>query len=418
MGKSMKMKKLTAAQFHKELHSYTREELSSLLEGLYHTSPEAANYLNIRLKGAAFESALLEEAKEKLHDCFFTKRGKARLDLQRAKEVIGDFEQAGPGLPGIIDLRLCYLEYGIYIINNYTRLPASLFSSTDRMLQSIGKVFQNIDDPEEGTSLANQFRSRLDHVVKGYNLEEQWFFDQLEKELGEMRWISLSSTGDSLSSASDSLSSASDKEMISISADEYGKSTLAPLTDSAPVLPEEDVTLFYDLWFPLLDFVNEKCHINDLHDLRQQSELDPVEVKDIANALWADVTLIDEYLAGPGASLSSEHKRIVTGWKNCVSGRFVLERHLKKGSILISIEDNAVYQVRGIKSSWEEMFYYIKPPVMVDATLLPYRGIIISDGLVSSMPLMFGGGIKKTFRDQYSAAKARKQIITSLISQD
>ena len=63
MEKSMKMKQLTAAQFHKELHSYTREELSSLLKGLYHTSPEAANYLNIRLKGAAFESALLEEAK-------------------------------------------------------------------------------------------------------------------------------------------------------------------------------------------------------------------------------------------------------------------------------------------------------------------------------------------------------------------
>ena len=100
----------------------------------------------------------------------------------------------------------------------------------------------------------------------------------------------------------------------------------------------------------------------------------------------------------------------------CVSGRFVLERHLKKGSILISIEDNTVYQVRGIKSSWEEMFFYMQPPIMIVATLLPYRGIIISDGLVSSMPLSFGGGIKKTFRDQYNSAKTRKQIITSLPS--
>ena len=402
MGKTIKVKRLTAAQFRKELRSYTREDLSSLLEGVYTTSPEAANYFNIRIKGTDFESALLKEAKENLRDCFYTKRGKAKLNLPRAKEVISDFEKAGPSLTGIIDLRLCCLEYGIDIINNYTRLPSSLFSSTDRMLQSIGKVFQNIDDSEEGTLLADQFRGRLENAVKGYNLEEQWFFDQLEKELREMRWLSASSAGS--------------EEAVSSSVKEYEDSVLAPLTDSAPVLPEEDVTLYYDLWFPLLDFVNERCHINELRDLRQQPELDPAEVKDIADALWADVTLIDEYLAGPGAGLSPEHKSIVSGWKNCVSGRFVLERHLKKGSILISIEDNTVYQVRGIKSSWEEMFFYMQPPIMIVATLLPYRGIIISDGLVSSMPLSFGGGIKKTFRDQYNSAKTRKQIITSLPS--
>ena len=78
------------------------------------------------------------------------------------------------------------------------------------------------------------------------------------------------------------------------------------------------------------------------------------------------------------------------------------------------MDGKSVYQVRGINSSWEEMFFYMQPPVMIDATLLPYRGIITSDGLVSSLPVSFGGGIKKEFREIYSSAKTRKQILTSL----
>ncbi|MGX8715293.1 MAG: hypothetical protein ACSW8A_06025, partial [Lachnospiraceae bacterium] len=75
MGKTTKAKRLTPAQFRKELRNCTREELTALLEGVYNTSQEAANYLNVQVKGIDFESAFLEEAKENLRDCFYTKRG-------------------------------------------------------------------------------------------------------------------------------------------------------------------------------------------------------------------------------------------------------------------------------------------------------------------------------------------------------
>lgn len=391
---------------------------------MYRTSPEAANYLNIHLNGAAFESALLAGAKENLRDCFYTKRGKAKLNLPHAKDVIDDFEKAGPGLASMVDLRLCYLEHGVDIINNYTNVPNTLFNSVDRMFQSVAGIFQKIDDPSEGTALAEKFRSRMKQAVIGLSLENERFFAELEEKLQEVRWISvreIDSTGNSAEGSQPgqgvaAVSADKDKNdaVLSSSAEGFAGASLPPLTDSSPVLPEEDAALFYDLWFPLLDYVNEKRHINDLHDLRLQSELDPAEVKKIANVLWENTDLIDEYLAGPGRELLPEHRSILAGWKHCVTGRFVLERHLKKGSILISMDGKSVYQVRGINSSWEEMFFYMQPPVMIDATLLPYRGIITSDGLVSSLPVSFGGGIKKEFREIYSSAKTRKQILTSL----
>ena len=72
--------------------------------------------------------------------------------------------------------------------------------------------------------------------------------------------------------------------------------------------------------------------------------------------MWENVSLIDDYLSDCGKKLADDHKQIIAGWKNCLQGKFVMERHLKKGTIFISLEDAEVYQIQGIISSWEEMF--------------------------------------------------------------
>lgn len=77
-----------------------------------------------------------------------------------------------------------------------------------------------------------------------------------------------------------------------------------------------------------------------------------------------------------------------------VQGKFMMERHLKKGTIFISLEDEEVYQVSGIISSWEEMFLGAPMPLMLEATFMPFRDVIISDGLVMPYNILVGGGMK------------------------
>lgn len=68
----------------------------------------------------------------------------------------------------------------------------------------------------------------------------------------------------------------------------------------------------------------------------------------------------------------------------------------------------------GIISSCEEMLRYNSPPVVLDATLIPFKDVIISDGLVSVLPVAFGGGYRSSFKEIYMNAKNKGKIHTAL----
>lgn len=172
------------------------------------------------------------------------------------------------------------------------------------------------------------------------------------------------------------------------------------------ILSTEDAKLYYSLWKPLLDYVNKKYKVNDqLPQIAEAEGMDATEVKKVADRLWEDVSVIDDYLAEPDNDLSEEHREIVEGWKRRIMGRFILERHLKKGSIFISIDNNEVYQVSGITTSWEEMFWNRKPPIMLSTVLLPFKDVIIYDSLAMPYNIFIGGNMAKELKGIYMAAK-------------
>ena len=179
-------------------------------------------------------------------------------------------------------------------------------------------------------------------------------------------------------------------------------------------LSEKDGKLFYELWFPLLGYVNEKCKVNKrVKNITNIKSLNPKEIKEIANVLWENVTFIDRYVEERGENLSEDHKEIIVGWKRRVQGNFIMERHLKKGTIFIS-EDEKVYQVSEIISSWEEMYFGVSLPLFMKATFIPFRDVIISDGLVIRYNITIGTNMKKQFQDVYMNAKKNGMVTRSL----
>ena len=186
------------------------------------------------------------------------------------------------------------------------------------------------------------------------------------------------------------------------------------LEEKSMTLSQEDGKLYYKLWLPLLDFVNKKYRVNrKLKNIASAQGLDPADVKEIANRLWDDVSIIDEYLKGC-ENLPEEHKEIVRSWKRRIQGKFMMERHLKKGTIFISMENEEVYQVSGIISSWEEMFYGAPMPLILEATFMPFRDVIISDGLIIPYNIIIGGGMKRMFKEIYMDAKKGGRIRQTL----
>lgn len=90
-------------------------------------------------------------------------------------------------------------------------------------------------------------------------------------------------------------------------------------------LSQEDGQLYYKLWLPLLDYVNKKYCVNrKLKSIATAKELVPAEVKKVANKLWSDVTIIDDYLK-ENKDLPEEHREIIHSWKRRVQGRFMMK---------------------------------------------------------------------------------------------
>ena len=128
-----------------------------------------------------------------------------------------------------------------------------------------------------------------------------------------------------------------------------------------------------------------------------------------------EATLIDDFLNDKASKqLSNEERDIVLGWKKRVRGEFIMERHLKNGSIFIHMETEKVYQISGIRSSYEEIYWSFSLPTMMKMTIIPFKDVIIFDSIAMAYPIVIGSNMKKSFKDIYMNAKKNGEIIRTM----
>lgn len=186
-------------------------------------------------------------------------------------------------------------------------------------------------------------------------------------------------------------------------------------------LSSEDAGDFFRLFFPLLAYVNQAYEISDGLDEQIGTEhLDLKELKKVVNKLWADPSIIDNYMehVREQIGLDKEDQKLLEGWKHPLTGKFVLERHLSRGSIFIDLETEKVYLVKGLTNTWRELLQDAPLPLLMKATLIPFRGNIISDGLIVPNRVSFGLGYREGFRQIYMKAKQDGAILTAFPVED
>ena len=180
------------------------------------------------------------------------------------------------------------------------------------------------------------------------------------------------------------------------------------------VLSKQDAELFFKLWLPLLRYGSEAYDLHAGKLVKPSGGIDLYAAMEVAVAIWEDVTIIDEYLFRR-TDMNQAERDLVLTWKQAIHGRFALERHLRGGSIFISLDNNEVYLVKGITSSWQEMFDGQPMPVILTTTLLPFKGTIITDGLINAGNIAVGPGIRRDLKDTYMRAKDLGRIVKSLV---
>lgn len=181
------------------------------------------------------------------------------------------------------------------------------------------------------------------------------------------------------------------------------------------ILTPQDARRFYATWFPLLYFVNQRRRL--VHDF--PSAYEPVRgmpngTAKLRDALWADDTLREAFIAENPAGLGPTELALVASWKTRVSADFYFFRQFSKYAILISDEEiPRVYGVLGPTASVESSVL-IKPPCLQRTTLLPFEGKIIYDGLLVGYNISFGPSVRARLNEAYLMAQERGTLLTSL----
>lgn len=176
----------------------------------------------------------------------------------------------------------------------------------------------------------------------------------------------------------------------------------------------EDVELYYQLMSHLMRFSH---NLDELFPDREFSEdlhedLSPQEVFQLRAVIYDDPQLIRAYVAKNPDQLNNTSLAIIDSWRFAVRGDFFIERYLKDYAIFL--HESKVYAVRALFDGFDHFFPKAALPIRVKSVLLPFKGGIIYDGQMQSYNIRFGGGIKRSLKNEYMAAKRSNAIICSL----
>jgi hypothetical protein len=178
----------------------------------------------------------------------------------------------------------------------------------------------------------------------------------------------------------------------------------------------DDGKLFYKLYSLLLSFANETFGIvpHSFASIEQYTSL-PVETRlKVRDGLFAKRELIDRFVQENPAELPADELAIVAGWKHALVGQFYIFRYLANYAVFLS-SDKPV-KAYGVLALADPLEAVVGPylPRLYHVVLLPLKGKIIYDGLLSGYNLTFGGGIKRMLNEEYRRAKDAFGVIASL----
>jgi hypothetical protein len=179
-------------------------------------------------------------------------------------------------------------------------------------------------------------------------------------------------------------------------------------------LSRQDIDIFYKLMWSLQFYVKrQRGLLKDVTTIEEYSHLPSEKKLKVRSVLWDNPGLIDAFLQDNPDGLLSAEVDIVRKWKGFVKGSFFILRHLKKHSIFMGDKDK-VYAVVGLQTPIEDVIPSYALPRMVEAILLPFKGLIIYDGMFTGYNISIGGGIRANLNHAYTVAKQKERIIATL----
>jgi hypothetical protein len=184
-------------------------------------------------------------------------------------------------------------------------------------------------------------------------------------------------------------------------------------------LNEQDRAIFFKLYFDLLLCVNKKHKIvKGFYGDRYPKSVDKSDALQVRERLFDNPSWIDEYLAKYGNEFSDEERDVLLSWRDhFIKSNFFVMRNQKKYTVFMLAEGDEttkLYGVVGLNHPISEVLETYRLPAMVNAVILPFRGKIVYDGIMTFNNISFGAGMRGSLNETYRISKEKFGIIESL----
>jgi len=179
-------------------------------------------------------------------------------------------------------------------------------------------------------------------------------------------------------------------------------------------LNEDDLRLFYKLHPSLLLYTNMQLNIvKEIDSLSALMRSDLKLKKEIRDSLYEESDIIDSFISENPFEFNLEEISVIRNWKYFIKDSFIVFNHYKNYSAFYeSGEPGKVYAVLGLT----DPLHLIIPhtPAYVETVLLPFKEVIIYDGIVAPYSISFGRNIRYSLKDSYDQAKAIWGVIKKI----
>ena len=185
------------------------------------------------------------------------------------------------------------------------------------------------------------------------------------------------------------------------------------LSQKFTVIPQNNAKIsknaadeYYKLYFGLLDYINKKEKIcPSLKRIYKQEGLNVHDLFPIDDYLWKNKdTIIDEFIKINPNKFNEEELEIIKEFKNSETGTFFVVGFEREYTMFL--KDGKIYMVKGIRDNIDNILLSRKFPIIVNTTLLMFKGNIIYNSFFKQTTIGFGNDVKEmALKDMAKALK-------------
>jgi hypothetical protein len=174
------------------------------------------------------------------------------------------------------------------------------------------------------------------------------------------------------------------------------------------------INRFYEIFIPLLKFVNQKAKTLPEHVLKSlENSYNAQAASELRDVLWTNAWIIDKFVKENPNQMSPENLQTVRGWKNFRYGDFTVGKIIRGRGLFMAHDDpKDYYFVCPLMTPFDQLLPEI--PIIVRTAIIQFENVLICDGLISSYAVSFGPGLRAMINEWYINAKELNTIRTSL----